>query len=493
MGSIDKTSMQRRRFIQAASVASIGALVSPSLFLTSCMRDSIVDPAIESNTPFNNPLPSLPSVGTSATLVAQNSLARIFPNVQTRVLGYRNDGILGPTFRARRNDPITVRLQNGLNEATNIHWHGLLVPANMDGHPKDLAQAGGSFAYQYTISQRAGTYWYHPHPHRRTAKQVFMGLAGFFIVSDSEEEALRLPSGDYEILLVIQDKRTNSSRTDLTYNPNMMDVMTGFLGDKILTNGRHGCFVNVATRYYRFRILNGSTARIYNLALSNNAQFYVIGNDGGLLPTLQMVHELLLGPGERADLLIDFSPYNVGTEMYLVSKTFANGGMAQGRQRFEILRFKVDRQEHDTFNVPTALSNIQPLSPGSAVQTRRFDISNPGMMMGGHRINNKTFDPNRIDETVRFNTTEVWEFDNTNGDDPHPMHIHGVQFQVVRRVGGRNTVMPWEMGWKDTVLVMPGEKVQVIMRFEAHKGTFVFHCHNLEHEDDGMMLNFEIV
>jgi len=394
---------------------------------------------------------------------------------------------------------VNILLQNNLSEHTNIHWHGLKIPALMDGHPDQLANAGGTFRYQFTINQRAGLSWYHPHPHEMTGKQVFQGLAGLFIINDAEESALNLPSGQFELPLVIQDKRITNN--GITYNPAMEEVMAGFMGESIVVNGVYSPYTEVATRYYRLRILNGSNARVYNLAFSNNADMAIIGNDGGLLKNPVTAKEILIAPGERLDVLVSFGGVSIGTEIFLNSKEFAFGGDAQGQQSFRIMKFKVTATVTDTFAVPSNLSVINTVPASSAVKTRTFEISNAmehhgypmndGMQMR-HRINGKLFDSSRIDENVSVNTNEIWVFDNSNGDEPHPMHLHGVFFQVLDRTGGRGNLIASENGWKDTVLVMPGEKVRVIVPFENNTGKFVFHCHNLEHEDDGMMLQYRL-
>ena len=431
-------------------------------------------------------------------MYAKGNMATLLNSQSASVLGY-SGGVLGPTLKVENGPVITVPFQNNLSEETNIHWHGLLVPANMEGHPKNIIQSGASFNFILPVNQRAGTYWYHPHPHGKTARQVFMGLAGFFIVNDAEEQALNLPSGDQELLLVVQDKRIESGQ--LNYSPSMNEIMTGYTGEYVLVNGTYAPFHDVSTRYYRLRILNGSTARVYNLALSDNQSFNVIGADGGLLAQPATVNSLLLGPGERADILVDFRNYAVGKEIHLTSKTFSGG--AQGQQEFKIMKFVVNRQESDTFTKPSQLSVIQPIPPVSSSKTRIMKIKvmmegmsgNMGGNMGSgmHTINDKVYNLDRIDETVQAGATEIWEFDNSTGDEIHPMHIHGVQFQILSRTGGRGNLIATEQGWKDTVLVMPRENVKVIMTFPQNKGVFVFHCHNLEHEDDGMMLNYEIV
>jgi FtsP/CotA-like multicopper oxidase with cupredoxin domain len=210
----------------------------------------------------------------------------------------------------------------------------------------------------------------------------------------------------------------------------------------------------------------------------------------------------LLGPGERVDLIVDFSSYPIGTELFLLSNAFSAGAF-QGLQTFKIMKFIVAQNESDTFSMPGTLSVINPLSEGSAIKTRTFYISNPEMggmggkggmgMKGMHRINNKVYDESRVDETVQAGSTEIWVFDNSNGDEPHPMHVHALQFQILDRSGGRNGIIATEKGWKDTAMVLPGEKVRVIMTFGTHLGRYMLHCHNLEHEDDGMMLQVEVV
>lgn len=443
---------------------------------------------------FSNPL-AIPSVvGATTTLTPQSVTTNISGLGNVTGLGYTANGLLGPTIKLNSGQTADINLVNQLGEKTNIHWHGLKVPADMDGHPENTVAAGASFNYQFTINQRAGMYWYHPHPDMLTGKQVFQGLAGLFIVNDDEETALNLPSGNRELPLVIQDKRISSGA--IPYNPTMEEQMTGFMGQFVLVNGVNSPMQLVETAKYRIRILNGSNARIYNLALSNGASFTLIGNDGGLLATPQGVNNLMIAPGERADLIIDFSSMMLNSEVFLISKTF-NGGNAQGTQEFKILKFKVDTQVNDNVIIPTSLSAISQLTESMATKTRNFDIQNTSMKHGSghnmsHTINDKTFDITRIDEFINNGAIEVWTFDNTDGKEPHPMHLHGVQFQILSRTGGRNALSPLESGWKDMVLCMPGEKVKIIIPFNAYTGKFMYHCHNLEHEDTGMMGQFQV-
>ncbi|MBS1511675.1 MAG: multicopper oxidase domain-containing protein [Bacteroidetes bacterium] len=432
------------------------------------------------------------TVGANGALTPQATTASLKGSQAYNVFGYQPGSVLGPTFRISKGADVNINVLNNLGESSNVHWHGLHIPASMDGYPTNLINGGASFNYNFTIRQRAGLNWYHPHSHMATARQVYKGLAGLFIVNDTEEAALNLPAGEYEIPLVIQDKRL--ADTSLSYNPTMMEVMSGYLGDSILVNGKTSPFHEIKSQMYRLRILNGSNARIYNLAFSNNQSFTIIGNDGGLLKKPVSVNDILIAPGERLDILADFSAFIAGDEIFLNSKLFSGAGNAQGKQGFKILKFKITQKTNTAFNIPSVLSSFVSLTAAQASRTRNFDISNAGAMMqsGMHRINNKVFDTNRIDESVAANAIEIWQFDNSLGEEPHPMHIHSIGFQVLQRTGGRNRLTASENGWKDTVLVMPGEIVKVIIPFENNTGKFVFHCHNLEHEDDGMMLQYQL-
>lgn len=489
--------MKRRDFIKRSALSTVGVWAGSSILLNACHTEEdmigevnwIVEGA------FERPLPIPDTAHTGSILQAQVSTAELLNGKTGSTLSYGN-GILGPTIQATTGETVTLTLHNTLTEETNIHWHGLVLPENMDGHPRDVAVSGAQIQYVLPIIQRAGTYWYHPHPHGSTGRQVFMGLAGMFLVKDDEEAALNLPSGEFEIPLIIQDKHFEGN--NLEYSPNEEEIMTGYLGEHTIVNGIHAPLLNVASGWYRLRILNGSTARVYNLALSDELSFTVIGSDGGLLTAPEVTHNIMLAPGERADVLVNFSGSPAGKEFFLVSNKFSQYEV-QGRQAFSIMKFKVDRTSSSTFTLPATLSNIASLNPSQAVNVRTLDIASTVSGAGGHNgmgkhsINGKIFQMDRVDETVQAGSTEIWEFDNTTGDEIHPMHIHGVQFQLLQRMGGRNKIFPWETGWKDTVLVMPGEKVSVILTFPLYTGVFVLHCHNLEHEDDGMMLNYQIV
>lgn len=384
------------------------------------------------------------------------------------VLAY-NNSFPGPTFRANNGDLASIQFTNGLSEGTTVHWHGMIVPTAADGQPQELVPAGTSYSYQFRINQRACLNWYHPHPHMETGKQVVLGLAGAFIINDAEEAALGLPSGAYEVPLIVRDANFNKAG-NLIYNP----TSSGFLAKNPMVNGVRYPKFDVDTALYRFRVLNGASARLFKLALSNGAPFTLIGNDGGLLENAVSISQIEFSPGERLDILVDFRGLPVGTKVNLQD---VNSGWI-------LLEFNIKNTVTDNHPIPTTLSTITKLS--NPVTTRTFSFD------GMTRINGQEFDPNRIDFQVPFGQTELWRF-TTGGNAPHPIHIHGASFQVQSRTGGRGRVFPWERGWKDTVLLKDRESVDVLIRFAGYKGRYLIHCHKLEHEDQGMMSNFVVI
>jgi FtsP/CotA-like multicopper oxidase with cupredoxin domain len=376
----------------------------------------------------------------------------------------------GPTLRARTGDTATITLHNGLPvEPTITHWHGMLVDHPNDGHPMDAIAPGKTYAYSFPIRNRAALNWYHPHPHMLTGEQVALGLAGAFIINDSAEDALHLPGGSHEVPLVIRDT-TFDSTGNIQYKPRS----GGFLGDVPLVNGTRDPYLDVETAVYRFRVLGGANARIFRLALSSGALFSLIGNDGGLLEATASVTTADLAPGERLDLLIDFRGLAIGTKIVL----------RDALAGWDLLEFRVTRTVSDSTVIPTSLTPITKLA--GPVTTRSFSFD------GMTKINGREYAMDRTDFQVPFGQVERWRF-TTNGNAPHPVHVHGASFQVVSRSGGRNRILPWEAGWKDTVLLNDRETVEVLIRFDTYRGMYLMHCHKLEHEDMGMMSNFEVV
>lgn len=403
------------------------------------------------------------------------------------------------TIRARRGELAQIAFQNNLPQDSILHWHGLAVPEAADGAPRLAIETGASYRYEFPILNRAGTYWYHAHPHHHTGEQIYRGMAGLFLIGDAEEDALGLPSGAREIPLLLQERRFDAE-DEFAYVPVMHERMEGFFGSTMFANGIMEPTHNVDSALYRLRVVNGSGSRIIRLGLSTGTAMTLIGNDGGLLPAPQKLFWLDLGTGERADLLVDFSGLPVGTRVMLKSLPFTpTGEMGMGMGRMgaggkgqgadlDLLEFVVTKQVTERPWVPKPFPVITPLVRSADTKVREFRFLSQMMQ---HTINGTMWEMDRIDETVPFGSTEVWRFVNA-AQFPHPVHMHEVQFQVLSRSGGRARLFPWEQGWKDTVLVQPGETVEVITQFTQHRGRYLLHCHNVVHEDGGMMMNFEI-
>ena len=441
-----------------------------------------------------------------------------------------------PILRIESGARFTASLDNALTEPTIVHWHGLHTPAQMDGHPKDTIAPGARYDYDFTVRNRGGTYWYHTHAHELTAKQAYNGLASFFLVDDEDQrklaKALDLQLGVTDLPLVIQDKQFDAQGA-LVYRPNAHESMMGWLGDIVLATLTPNAVHAVSPRAYRLRLLNGSNARIYRLAFikgETSLPFVVIGTDGGLIERPETVTEAFLAPGERLDVLFDAAQAQPGDTVFLKSLAFdpmenegGMGGMGamsgQGSQgmshtmpgmgssrlplgaAFNVLKLSVTTGERVVATLPATLSEVKPIQTEGALE-RKIDLSMDHMRF---LINGRTFRMDEIAFEVKRGAVEVWSISNPKVGMPHPMHIHGFSFQVIDRL---NSPPQWpattrfgkgravsDLGWKDTVLVWPGETVRIAIDF-AHdfpgSQTYVFHCHNLEHEDAGMMINFRV-
>ncbi|MCF6337472.1 MAG: multicopper oxidase domain-containing protein [Gammaproteobacteria bacterium] len=425
-------------------------------------------------------------------------------NWTTPMMRY-NDLLLPPVIVAKRGDSIKVNVNNNLlasDEDTTVHWHGFKIPGSQDGGPDFPIPAGESKTYSFTLVQPAASLWFHPHAHGTTATQVYNGLAGAFILTDDITDALEtnneLPSGEYDIALLVQDRRfaEDSSATgirNLVHIPQRgMNVVSG---EHILVNGVEMPALEVATRQYRFRLYNASNARTYDFALDNGADFYVVGTDGGLLNTPVLTKSIMLGAGERAEIVVDFRN-RLNQQVKLISQATPNNAAVS-----DVMRFDVNREMTDPVilysSLPTGAEVNTRLTEDQADVTRDFVMS-MGMGAGGVQflINGKTFDMNRVDETVASGAVEIWNIQNTSVME-HPFHAHAIQWQVLdREIGG--VISPAsgiDLGWKDTVLVQSGETVRFIGRFdpEVNTGLYMYHCHILEHEDAGMMGTFEVL
>jgi|SRR5918993_596347 suppressor of ftsI/bilirubin oxidase len=484
---------------------------------------------------------------TSPRITAKKESVEVVPGKSTELLAYhaKRDGKthVNPTIRVRTGTEFSAEFANDLDEETTVHWHGLHVDWRMDGHPFQPVATGATYRYAFPVRDRGGTYWYHPHPHGGTARQTYAGLAGFFLVEDNDQrrldEALDLTLGETDIPLLIQDKVLDESGYFL-YEPDQMAVDMGYEGDVVLVNLTPTPYQEVSTRIYRFRLLNGSNARTYRIAFSKAGEeellpYQVIGTDGGLLDRPHSADEVLLSPGERVDILLDLRSLEVGEELMLSSLSFDPmhrehemdmGGsmdymehMDMGHHQmhhqmgparlpdgseFYLLRLVVKEKTDYSRSVPEILSEIPQPDLGEA-DIRPITISMT-TDDGGMRwlINGKTRGMDEVSIVVQRGAREVWEIRNDEKSMPHPAHLHGFQFQILEWADTPEQVahlvideesrLVTDVGFKDTVLLWPGETVKCTMDFShgfEGEQIYMFHCHILEHET-AMMLNVKI-
>ncbi len=543
--------IKRRKFIGKTAVVTAITMVWP--FISSCGKKDKQTSNPSTSEPFQ------PDI--DLELIAVQREISIFPGNQTKVWVYESNLIsgdksaiqklensyLGPIIKIRKGQKIRIRFKNNLPEQSIVHWHGMHVPEQYDGHPKDVIESGEMYTYEYEVMNRAGTYWFHPHPHGRTGPQVYNGLAGLLLVTDEEEEKLKLPTGEFDVPVVIQD-RTFDANNQLVYLENgQMDRMHGFLGDQILINGSRNQALNLkAGCSYRLRVLNGSNSRIYKLGWEDGTPLTIFGIDGSLLGRAKELPYLMLGPAKRADIWLDLRDKKEGTKLSMKSLSFPlpdpsggmmnNGGMMNAEQsslphgsEYPVFSVELNASGNNNFELPVQLVNYQPIEPASAINLdnpRQFTFAMGHMEL---TINGRTWEATEVaeEEIVKLGSTEVWELINDGGmmvggegggmmnghgmmrdggmmgnmmQMPHPVHIHQVQFNILERNVDQVNPELWaeikegfiKEGWHDTVLLMPGMKAKVIMQFKDFKGLFVYHCHNLEHEDMGMMRNFKV-
>ena len=424
-----------------------------------------------------------------AKFKAQKSLFSFYDGKKTDVLTFQGD-LPTPTIRIKNGDDFELDFTNSLEKPTIIHWHGLIVPEIMDGHPKDAIATDMTKEYRYRVNQRAGTYWYHTHPHGRTGEEIYHGLSGLYIVEDEKEKGLNLPSGEFELPLIIQDRRFDKEK-NLIYKEVPQDD-NGVLGDVVLVNSTPFPYKEVKNTKYRLRVLNSSSARTYKLAFEGIDSFTLIGTDCGLLEEPIEVRDVLIAVAERIDIVVDFKDKKIGDEVVLktlglkeASNFKPNSAYPDFGDKMDIMKFKItELSSKKSTDIPKKLSTIRRLKESDASKTRTITME---IIEGGiWTLNKKPYDMYRVDERVKLGQTEIWEIKNT-AHMAHPFHMHGVHFQVLDRTG--KIELPTDKGCKDTVLVMPLETVRIIIKFTI-PGLFVHHCHILEHEDHSMMANF---
>lgn len=470
--------------------------------------------ALSVNTFAQNPLYIPPALtGTSFDLNIQSGTTDFYSNYPTPTYGI-NGVLLSPTIIVNKGDNVILNVNNGLNVATTMHWHGLHVSPENDGGPHQSIAPGTTWSPQFDILNNAGTFWYHPHGHSKTELHVGKGLAGLFIIHDPQELALGLPQtyGIDDIPLIVQTKAF-----DIFNQVAIADHMD----TAVFVNGTLNSYIDLPAQVVRFRLLNGSSMRTFNFGFSNNITFYQIGTDGGLVASPISLTRLLLAPGERAEILVDLSTLNgqnfdfmsfasemsngifgspsVGTppdtlEMY--NDNFLNGN------DFKLMQISVVNQNASPVTtIPSALVPYSPYIESNATVNRTivFDTISlfpgiiPNLAEGPFAFNMQTFNMDSINEIVQLNTTETWTLINKTHV-AHPFHIHDIQFNILEKSGIPPPIN--EQGWKDVVLVMPHDSIKFITKFTTFSDEtvpYMYHCHLLHHEDDGMMGAFLVV
>ncbi|WP_327682315.1 multicopper oxidase family protein [Kitasatospora sp. NBC_00458] len=530
--------MNRRRFLGVGAAVlgtgAVGAFAVPSAarLLTEARPGRLLTSEVELPEPFRVPLP-VPAVlapvrsdGTTDHYeITQRVVGlEILPGLRTEAWTYGGT-FPGPTLVGRAGRAMVVRHRNELPVPSVVHLHGGHTPADSDGYPIDLLLPVGSSAeraahamagmagmpgmpatagagipgrniigerdHTYPGHQRAATLWYHDHRMGFTGPGIWRGLVGFHLIRDDEEDALPLPRGARDLPLMLTDRAfaADGSFRYPSVDPGLSvpgvtdDYMNGVLGDVILVNGAPWPRAEVDRAHYRLRLLNASNTRFYRLELdpqpAGGGALVQIGGDGGLLETPVRHDAVEIAPAERFDVVVDFSRYPPGTSVRLVNRF---GGERTG----EVLLFDVtSRPVNDDATVPERLCTLERLDPSTAVTTRTFGFRRS--RNDGWTINNRPYQPGRALAAPALGSTEIWRF---FSDVHHPVHLHLDQFQVLSRNGGDPG--PYDAGWKDTVDLRPSEGVEVLVRFTDYPGTYMLHCHNLEHEDMAMMADFVV-
>ena len=478
-------------------------------------------------TPFVDPLPRPPI----AQPIRKNRIplfripihefsAQIHRDVPaTRFWGYGNS-VPGPTIEARSGQEILVEWQNKLpakhflpidhnlmgaekdnpEVRTVVHVHGAKVPPESDGYPQDWYVPGLSKTYHYPNQQDAAMLWYHDHAMGINRLNVCAGMFGAFIIRDSQEEALNLPNGDFEIPLILTDRMIRADGQLYYPVSQLADApwLPEYFGDAVLVNGKLLPYLEVQPRKYRLRLLNGSNGRFYFLTLSNSQPFHHIGSDQGLLANPVEAQRLAISPGERMDLILDFTNH-------------AGENIILNDQTVKIMQFRVAKAKvADPSSLPPNLRATPRTPESTAIRTRRLTLEEVDFLTGEpdfHLLDGKRWhEP--ISETPILDTTEIWELLNLT-DDTHPIHLHLVRFQVLDRrplntgvylyqkklvyTGDAVPPEPHELGWKDTVRATPGACTRIIVNFSGYPGRYVWHCHILEHEDNEMMRPYQVI
>lgn len=423
--------------------------------------------------------------GRHITLTAQDGTTDFGQGAQAATIGL-NGSYLGPTLRLHRGQQVRIDVRNELTEMTTLHWHGMHVPARMDGGPHSMIMPGTTWSPHWRVDQPAATLWYHSHPHGQTAQQVYRGLAGMILIDDPAAPHVGLPDtyGVDDVPLVVQDKSFTADG-QLVVDP-ADGPSTGFLGDTIVANGQMGAFLPVTTQAVRLRVLNASNARFYKFGFSDGRTFDIVASDGGLLPHPVQSTGVQLAPAERAEIVVRFNP---GETVRLISTPPDLGTTRDDLYSggtFDVLELRAAQTLAPSPAVAATLTDLPDPDPASAVTTRTFIVQ-------GRAINGRPMDMHRIDMAVPVDQTEIWEISNRDRQ-PHNFHVHNVQFRVLNEDG--QPPPPERAGLKDTVYIPPLTTTRILLRFTDYTDPnwpYMFHCHLLLHEDLGVMGQFVVV
>ncbi len=420
------------------------------------------------------------------SLVAEPDRLSLLPGKLTDVYAY-NGMVPGPTLEVTEGDKVTIRFKNNLPEETTVHWHGIKLPFAADGSPLHAVAPGEEYVYEYTILPgSAGTYWYHPHPHHRTAWQVGMGLYGAMIVHPKEDP---LPNSISSKLILLSDNRfTEEGELDFP-DPGTrqarMDEMNGREGDVLFVNDQIMPTIDIRKgETQRWRIINASGARIYRLALEGHT-FWHIGSDGGLFEKPVEKQEIILSNGERAEILVQGTGQKDAEYVFQTlpyDRYMPHTRPKDWSETKDVLRVSYSKEKTTKLaQIPKTLRFVPPIDTVEATGTQT-------MLLSQGLINSKKMDLDRVDVTVPYGATEIWEVENLVGMD-HPFHLHGFQFQLISRNGQPVTFRRWE----DTINLPKREKARFIVHYDTYPGKWMYHCHILDHEDDGMMGILEVL
>jgi len=442
-------------------------------------------------------------VGPTFNLNIKDTFNQIINTGNQTITGGINGKFWGPTLIINKGDTVHMNVTNYMNDSTTLHWHGMHLPAVMDGGPHQVIPPGTNWQPYWEVKNQASTLWYHPHLHEMTLEHITKGIGGFIIVRDSEEASLQLPRkyGIDDVPIVLTSRRYDSN--------NQFVYLNSSYGDYMLTNGTPNAEVNLPKQYVRLRILNAEIERGYNLGFSDNRTFFIIGNDGGLLNSPVAVTRVKLLVGERIEILVDLSNEALGSSLDL--KAFNSGqafgfpggepatsgqfGSLLNNVDFNVLHINViSSTSNPVTSLPATLINNSYWTSNDATVNRSISITNGNPGGTPFNFDNVSFNLNTINKTVNLNDIEKWTVTNNNVFG-HTFHIHDVEFKIVSRNGNASGVSNYESGWKDVMYIPKGESVSFVAKFDDFSDTihpFMYHCHFSNHEDEGMMGQFVV-